>query len=168
MPPSRTTRIPPREWETRKDRLNQLYVERGLPLLGQNGVMTTMANEGFIATKSQYETQFRSWGWRKNMSRPEWEDIIHAREQGEAAGPITLGGRVLSDTRSRTALRRYRRQIFPVGQLALHDSADVVQGSRTPIAGVDTAAENVAPEIALPITSSNESTSNRLSAGHSN
>ncbi|KAJ8126831.1 hypothetical protein O1611_g6806 [Lasiodiplodia mahajangana] len=165
MPPSRTARIPPREWEAHKHRLNQLYVERNLPLAGQNGVINIMTKEGFAATKYQYESQFRSWGWRKNMSRAEWEGIIHARERGEVAGPITLGDRVLSDARSKTALRRYRREASPVGQRVLHKSGDVAQGSTpylTSVPGGDTSGT------ILPITDYNGSTRNHLSFGHTN
>ncbi|KAI0547932.1 hypothetical protein F4679DRAFT_597153 [Xylaria curta] len=108
MPTSQTTtRIPRSEWEDRKSRLLELYLDLELPLSGINGVIETMANEGFVATKPQYEYQFRIWKVRKNMKRLEYERIIQERQHGRGPTSITLGTRVISDARSKRALRRY-------------------------------------------------------------
>ncbi|KAI1095007.1 hypothetical protein F5B19DRAFT_395825 [Rostrohypoxylon terebratum] len=104
MPISSTTqRISSTEWASRKPRILELYLSDGCKLAN---VMRQMKEEGFTATKSQYEHQFKIWGVRKNMKRSEWEKAIEERQQGEMA-PIILTGRAISNSRIETARRRY-------------------------------------------------------------
>ncbi|KAI1097473.1 hypothetical protein F4804DRAFT_351583 [Jackrogersella minutella] len=52
MPISSTTqRIPQQEWNSRRDRIRELYLGRGLKLVGPDGVIEAMAKEGFTATQ---------------------------------------------------------------------------------------------------------------------
>ncbi|KAI1418464.1 ankyrin [Hypoxylon sp. FL1857] len=107
---SATRRNAPSEWESHKDRILELYLDRNLKLVGDDGVIETMKKEGFTATKSQYETQLRAWDARKYVSSKEWTRIIpiiqQSRERGEAGGIRPLG-RVMPLSRVERACRRY-------------------------------------------------------------
>ncbi|XDG07207.1 hypothetical protein ABKA04_006822 [Annulohypoxylon sp. FPYF3050] len=98
-----TKRISPTEWANRKPRIFELYVREGHT---RDEVIEVMMREGFTATKSQYELQFKAWGWRKNRKQAEWIRTFQEQQQGEMA-PITLAGRAISDSRIETARRRY-------------------------------------------------------------
>ncbi|KAI3317131.1 hypothetical protein HD806DRAFT_515886 [Xylariaceae sp. AK1471] len=58
-----TRRIEDREWNTHKAEIVRLYERH--TLLGDNGVIMTMARRGFTATRAQYETRLRNWGVHK-------------------------------------------------------------------------------------------------------
>ncbi|KAI1751521.1 hypothetical protein F4782DRAFT_504254 [Xylaria castorea] len=158
MPVSQTTtRITRGEWEYRKHRLIKLYLDLGLRLSGPNGVIETMANEGFIATKAQYEHQFRIWNMRKNMKRHEYERIIQGRQDGGELAPITLEGRVISNARSKRALRRYARGITQAEGSGPRDDDDVAWGNTAPltsIGGSHTPAENLVSKAPTSTTGS--------------
>ncbi|KAI0880253.1 ankyrin [Annulohypoxylon maeteangense] len=107
---STTSRISPTEWEQRKDRIIHLYLNRGLKLLGHDGVIETMKREGFSATKSQYETQLQRWDVRKNMTSKKWTEIFSQNQESPGTGDareIYLSGRLISSPRLKTAQRRY-------------------------------------------------------------
>lgn len=114
MPPSLTTpRIPPTEWEQRRVRIVNLYINQDLTLLGDNGVIETMKREGFSATKSQYETQLRGWGVRKNMTSEEWSEYFSRNQESQQGGEtreLCLSGKKFSTSRIKTAQRRHGRR----------------------------------------------------------
>ncbi|KAI0856229.1 hypothetical protein F4860DRAFT_529376 [Xylaria cubensis] len=161
-----TTRILRSEWEGRKSRLVELYLDLNLPLLGPNGVIETMANEGFIATKPQYEYQFRVWKVRKNMKRNEYERIIQERQHGAEPTQITIGSRVISDARSRRALRRYAGEMPQAGRSVHHNdnganlensvSLMLTEGGRIPAA--ELASEAIITTTEYDYTASNMAT----------
>ncbi|XXH05505.1 hypothetical protein Hte_011935 [Hypoxylon texense] len=107
-------RIPPAEWEGRKDRIVELYLNQNLTLSrsnGTDGVIETMEREGFIATKSQYEAKFKAWGVRKNLKQHEWTSIIPTIQESRRRGephPVELSGRVIPSFRVDKAQRRYK------------------------------------------------------------
>ncbi|KAI0468009.1 hypothetical protein F4859DRAFT_222325 [Xylaria cf. heliscus] len=157
MPVLRTTpRISPKEWEDRKHRLIELYLGHGLRLSGPNGVIEKMASEGFIATKAQYEHQFRTWRLRKNMKRYEYERIIQERQHGGEITPIVLEGRLISDARSERALRRYARRMVQTEGSNPRNDGGVDRGNITaPLMaprGGRTPTENLTSEASIPIT----------------
>jgi hypothetical protein len=39
--------------------------------------------------KSQYETTFKRWGWRKNLTREEWLSVIGTKRRRELQGKDT-------------------------------------------------------------------------------
>ncbi|RYC65394.1 hypothetical protein CHU98_g802 [Xylaria longipes] len=162
MPTSRsnTTRIWQSEWEERKDRLIELYLGRKLKLSGPNGIIETMANDGFTATKAQYEYQFRLWKVRKNMKRHEYERIIQERQHGGESTPITLEGRVISDARSERALRRYASgmpQARGSASLIIDGTARGNMASLIPSRGGHTPVQNMASVATIPVTESDNS-----------
>ncbi|KAI1773284.1 hypothetical protein F4818DRAFT_423780 [Hypoxylon cercidicola] len=53
------------DWESRKVRIEELYMTLGYPLEGPNGTMEILAREGFTATLQQYEYRLRKWGFSK-------------------------------------------------------------------------------------------------------
>ncbi|KAI1123984.1 hypothetical protein F5Y10DRAFT_285544 [Nemania abortiva] len=153
----RTPRIPQKEWEARKSRLIKLYLDDGLQLAGLNGVIETMKNEGFIATKAQYEHHFRTWKLRKYMKRAEWEEIIKRQQQGtnptSVAPPLTLAGRVISDARREKALRRYRSGIPQASLPDMLGGRSIPQERTDPltlIGGEDTPVGNIVPGATIP------------------
>ncbi|KAI1653139.1 hypothetical protein F4813DRAFT_282235 [Daldinia decipiens] len=99
-----TRRITDREWEDHKLRICELYIDLGRKLEGNDGVIETMAKEGFTATVPQYEHRFRKWRVRKNIKRAEWERIINETRQG---GEITHIDRTISRPQLQRARRRY-------------------------------------------------------------
>ncbi|KAH5325877.1 hypothetical protein HBI12_080270 [Parastagonospora nodorum] len=59
-------RIPEKRWRVHKDTIHRLYVTENRPLTAAGGVkdiMTTRHN--FSATKAQYETKLKRWGFHK-------------------------------------------------------------------------------------------------------
>ncbi|KAK7920289.1 hypothetical protein PG985_008311 [Apiospora marii] len=56
----RATRIPAAEWTNRETRLRELHSQMTLTEL-----MEVMKSEGFVATRKQYDHQFRKWGLQK-------------------------------------------------------------------------------------------------------
>ncbi|KAI1086566.1 hypothetical protein F5B19DRAFT_131367 [Rostrohypoxylon terebratum] len=114
MPSSSTTsRIPPAEWEERKDRIIDLYMNQNIPLKGDNGLMNILEREGFSASRSQYETQLRGWGLRKYMSNTEWSEYFsenHESPQRGGTRELCLSGKQLPTSRIKTAQRRHRRR----------------------------------------------------------
>ncbi|KAI0386491.1 hypothetical protein F5Y04DRAFT_290102 [Hypomontagnella monticulosa] len=61
----------PRDWEKYRPRIEQLYITLGYQLEGADGVMETMAKQGFTATREQYHYKFRTWKLRKRKSQAE-------------------------------------------------------------------------------------------------
>ncbi|KAF4626423.1 hypothetical protein G7Y89_g11736 [Cudoniella acicularis] len=73
------------DWDAKKTILRQLYFDSTLPKL-----MEVMEQEhSFVASKSQYETKFKTWAFRKNLSVKEWQYIIHKKRKREASGKET-------------------------------------------------------------------------------
>ncbi|KAI1455308.1 ankyrin [Annulohypoxylon moriforme] len=127
-----TLRISPEEWERRKDRIIDLYLNQGLKLLGDDGLIETMKEEGFSATKSQYETQLRGWNIRKNMTSGRWTE--HFSQNGESsqtgeAREIYISGKLVSDSRIKTAQRRYAPGKGKAGRVAQSDNRASLEDS---------------------------------------
>ncbi|GAW17972.1 hypothetical protein ANO14919_074410 [Xylariales sp. No.14919] len=166
MPTSRTSRITQKEWEVRKRRIIELYVGDQLQLTGPDGVIETMAKEGFTATrKAQYVYQFHTWQVRKNMKRHQWEEVIRERERGEAPTPIVLGGIVLSEARTEKALRRYAHGMPQVeGSVSCNDGITAPGSTRSLTSTEDrrTAADNLVYLTEIPPAMSHHTTGNMV------
>ncbi|KAI0412569.1 hypothetical protein F5X98DRAFT_391834 [Xylaria grammica] len=163
MPTSRTSRITQKEWEVRKRRIIELYVGDQLQLTGPDGVIETMAKEGFTATKAQYVYQFHTWQVRKNMKRHQWEEVIRERERGEAPTPIVLGGIVLSEARTEKALRRYAHGMPQAeGSVSCNDGGTAPGSTRSLTSTEDrrTAADNLVYLTEIPPAMSHHTTGN--------
>ncbi|OTA61615.1 hypothetical protein K449DRAFT_65044 [Hypoxylon sp. EC38] len=136
MPTLPTTQhIPKQEWEKRKGRIVDLYLTHGVKLLGHDGVIETMAKEGFTATKSQYELQFRQWGLHKYMRRHELDRAIQERKQRRQRGdptPITFAGKAIPNSRIDRAERLLVRQKGQHNETALLDDDNVAQENTSP------------------------------------
>ncbi|KAI1735272.1 hypothetical protein F4680DRAFT_470180 [Xylaria scruposa] len=165
MPVSQNTyRIPRSEWEDRKSRLIELYLDLKLPLCGPSGVIETMANEGFTATKPQYEYQFRAWKVRKNMKRHEYERIIQERQQGREPAPIMLEGRIVSNARSERALRRYAGGLNQAEGSVPRENRNTAWGiaaAPTSLEHEHTPADDLASKASTPTTGSDNRFSGR-------
>ncbi|KAH7067905.1 ankyrin repeat-containing domain protein [Paraphoma chrysanthemicola] len=58
-------RIPEADWESHKSTIHRLYVMENKPLTACGGLMDIMSGRyGFSASKSQYETRLKKWGFR--------------------------------------------------------------------------------------------------------
>ncbi|KAH7379606.1 ankyrin repeat-containing domain protein [Pyrenochaeta sp. MPI-SDFR-AT-0127] len=76
------------EWERHKATILSLYVDLDMAL---PEVIPIMAQQqGFSRTKSQYERMFKRWGVSKNISKHEWEYIVHKLQQREAQGKPSI------------------------------------------------------------------------------
>ncbi|KAI1456648.1 hypothetical protein F4805DRAFT_458649 [Annulohypoxylon moriforme] len=119
-----TRRITDGEWESHKSRILQLYITSQCTLGGSNGVIETMAKEGFTATAPQYEHRFRKWKVRKNNTRAEYERLIYGSQQG---GDITQVSRKISTPKLRRARRRYAPRL-PQGEDSIsHEHGDTTR-----------------------------------------
>ncbi|TRX89887.1 hypothetical protein FHL15_009159 [Xylaria flabelliformis] len=168
MPISQTTtRILRSEWEDRKSRLIELYLDLNLPLLGPNGVIETMANEGFAATKPQYEYQFRVWKVRKNMKRLEYERIIRERQHGVEPSTITLEGRAISNARFERALRRYASGATQAQKLVLGNTIGTVRAPSMSIEDRNTLVEDLVSKAPALTTRSDDRVGGRAIDGES-
>ncbi|KAK8026146.1 hypothetical protein PG990_003969 [Apiospora arundinis] len=61
----------PSEWEDRKSQILALIADNDL-----NTVLGKMKDQGFTASKAQYEQQFVKWNARKNLKKGEWRSAI--------------------------------------------------------------------------------------------
>ncbi|KAI0439884.1 hypothetical protein F4803DRAFT_529368 [Xylaria telfairii] len=129
----RTSKIPQKEWEARKRRIIELYSDNGLQLAGPNGVIQRMENEGFAATKSQYERQFHIWEVRKNIKQHEWARIIQTQRQGGDVTPTIPKNIRMRPTRLERAGRRYAHIIPQTEESVSHHSGDVAQENTEPL-----------------------------------
>jgi hypothetical protein len=94
---NKTQSIPQALWDCHKQTIERLYVKEGKRLESSDGVIEFMGkHHNFHATyvyhcinihklmpasKSQYETQFRKWRLRKNLTKLEWKRIIRYLNQ---------------------------------------------------------------------------------------
>ncbi|KAI0012257.1 hypothetical protein F4779DRAFT_634214 [Xylariaceae sp. FL0662B] len=147
-----TRRIADGEWQNRKGRILELYITLGRKLEGPDGVIPTMANEGFNATVPQYEHRFRKWGVRKNRKRAEWERIIHGTQQG---GGTTQFNQTISSPKLQRARRRYASRMHQGAQSVSsdYDNTTQAEGGHMTVDAVDGIASTRDTQ---PLTSSND------------
>ncbi|KAI1390063.1 ankyrin [Hypoxylon trugodes] len=137
MPRASTTQqIPQHDWENRKSRIIELYVDQELKLRGNGGVIELMKNEGFTATKSQYETQLKKWSIRKYFSSKELDGMasgIHGSQEGAQTLPLRLSGKVMTPSKIERS-RRYARSKYKKPRLdAGNDETAAMNNATTPI-----------------------------------
>ncbi|KAF2799217.1 hypothetical protein K505DRAFT_221623, partial [Melanomma pulvis-pyrius CBS 109.77] len=103
-------RIPDERWESQKSNIRHLYLVENKPLEGENGVIDTMGmNHDFSASKAQYETRLKKWGFRKYATKDEWCTIDHILDMREDKGKpseVHLHGELLTDEKIRKERRR--------------------------------------------------------------
>ncbi|CAG8953347.1 hypothetical protein HYFRA_00003558 [Hymenoscyphus fraxineus] len=64
----------------------------------------------FNASKTQYETQFRRWGWRKNLTQSEWEYLgkhITKRKKSGKASEVIFNGHVVPSKKVNKEISRH-------------------------------------------------------------
>ncbi|KAF8252510.1 hypothetical protein K440DRAFT_646032 [Wilcoxina mikolae CBS 423.85] len=68
------------EWESHREELRKLYL---VDNISRDHVMSYMReNHGFIATKNQYDRQFKNvWKFRKNLNGTEWKFVQNRIEK---------------------------------------------------------------------------------------
>ncbi|KAI1121631.1 hypothetical protein F5Y10DRAFT_288234 [Nemania abortiva] len=72
-------RIPDEEWNRYYDDLKSLYLgDRDKDMKPQTlkNIAAVMKTKGFTASESQFEAQFKKWGFRKNLKSEDWEPIF--------------------------------------------------------------------------------------------
>ena len=111
MPPTAFTRtITDQEWEEHKDLIKQLYLDSDKPLKGKQGVIETLADRGFRASKSQYETYFKKWGFRKYRDKEQWRNLL--KDTGQTSKrkveDIYDGDELISASKVRKVRGRYK------------------------------------------------------------
>ncbi|KAK8134607.1 hypothetical protein PG984_006619 [Apiospora sp. TS-2023a] len=83
----RATKVPDAEWSNREARLRELH---GRMTLSQ--LMEVMKSEGFIATRKQYDYQFRKWGLQKYGLTKTGEEEPRTPSILQSHPPTVLGG----------------------------------------------------------------------------
>ncbi|KAG8157891.1 hypothetical protein KVR01_012163 [Diaporthe batatas] len=106
------------DWERHKDVIKEMYCKDKRPLLNRKkdgnepGVVELMRQRhGFSASPSQYELQFKKWGFTKNLKSSEWVALIAQYDrlrQTKSDVRITISGSVLNKNKIDRARRRYR------------------------------------------------------------
>ncbi|KAI5923627.1 hypothetical protein F4810DRAFT_668205 [Camillea tinctor] len=105
-----TAEVSNEEWACHKKTVLDLYLGEDLSHVK---LAERMANDhGFIASPSQFETQLRKWGARKNLKTHEWKPIFERLDripQGTKSRVI-ISGRVVTKERLHRARRHYKRK----------------------------------------------------------
>ncbi|KAE8826443.1 hypothetical protein HRS9122_09945 [Pyrenophora teres f. teres] len=89
MPRVNHSRISQNQWDTHKDTIKRLYLTENTNLEGHGGVIELMRQDGLHASKPQYETQFRRWGFRKKLTGEAWHTIGHIIERHDNEGLLS-------------------------------------------------------------------------------
>ncbi|KAM3068354.1 hypothetical protein ACMFMG_009491 [Clarireedia jacksonii] len=95
-------------WEKHKSLLERLYLTDGMSLKSTMEFMTM--NHGFNMSKPQYETMFKKWKFKKNISAKEWSTIngfIEDRKVHGKDSTITIGSLQVNPKRIERARARY-------------------------------------------------------------
>ncbi|KAH7126587.1 ankyrin repeat-containing domain protein [Dendryphion nanum] len=121
-PGPRRTRISLAVWESHKEDIRRLFLVEKLPIKGDAGIRQKMAQlHGFFATESQYETRLKNWGFQKNATSREWQELDRCLQSREAAGKETdvyLYEEIVTSEKLRKQRMRYK---FP-GRSRLDES----------------------------------------------
>ncbi|KAH8888932.1 ankyrin [Thozetella sp. PMI_491] len=103
------------DWDKRKETILNLARNHRL-----KDVMQIMENDGFSASRSQYETQFLKWGQRKNLKRHEWNIVLsklnQVTSQGEKAR-VLISGQPVPDHKLKREMRRCSQVDGPRGRI---------------------------------------------------
>ncbi|KAK8861949.1 ankyrin [Apiospora arundinis] len=99
----------PSEWEDRKSQILALIADNDL-----NTVLGKMKDQGFTASKAQYEQQFVKWNARKNLKKGEWREAIAVydslvTQHGERNVRLLISDIPVPKTRILQNRRRYCR-----------------------------------------------------------
>ncbi|KAK7981126.1 hypothetical protein PG989_013583 [Apiospora arundinis] len=99
----------PSEWEDRKSQILALIADDDL-----NTVLGKMKDQGFTASKAQYEQQFVKWNARKNLKKGEWREAIAVydslvTQHGERNVRLLISDIPVPKTRILQNRRRYCR-----------------------------------------------------------
>lgn len=108
-------------WGPFKATLRTLYLEKDLSMTEVIHEMAT--NHQFIATKSQYELQFKKWGFRKNRTADEWDIVarkLAGRKRKHKESEVFLNGNLINPKKLRKETLRHRSmstamEILPPG-----------------------------------------------------
>ncbi|KAI1527413.1 Ankyrin repeat-containing protein [Pyrenophora tritici-repentis] len=114
MPRVNHSRISQTQWDTHKATIRRLYLMENKNLEGQGGVIKLMRQDGLHASKPQYETQFRRWGFRKKLTGEAWHTIGHIIERRNNEGQLSCvyayGTRLSSEKASLDQSSVYRHR----------------------------------------------------------
>ncbi|OCL03450.1 hypothetical protein AOQ84DRAFT_262652, partial [Glonium stellatum] len=80
-------------WNSHKATIRSLYLEQNRKLADVIEEMKT--GYRFSATKAQYEKHFKSWGFRKNNTKDDWETItlkITKRKREDKQSEVIIRG----------------------------------------------------------------------------
>ncbi|KAK6222660.1 hypothetical protein LQW54_000841 [Pestalotiopsis sp. IQ-011] len=98
------------EWESQKDVIRELYLNKDYPL---KALRDRMNSAGFVATKSQYETKFKAWGFSKNdtnVSAATWKHVgykIAKRKHRDEDSTVFIDGVEFNHKRVKKEISRY-------------------------------------------------------------
>ncbi|KAM0436787.1 hypothetical protein ACHAPT_002498 [Fusarium lateritium] len=105
---SRTARIPLALWESEKQHIHVLYLDKDKTL---DELVQCMAEEhGFYATRAQYIRRLESWKMKKYSTKKEWEyvdSLVRKRKIEGKESEIIMGGKPISAKKLKKELGRY-------------------------------------------------------------
>ncbi|KAF3024300.1 hypothetical protein E8E14_013540 [Neopestalotiopsis sp. 37M] len=102
------------EWESQKDVIRDLYLDQNYTL---KALQERMNSTGFIATKSQYETKFKAWGFSKNSANipaATWKHVgykVAKRKRENEDSIVFFDGALVDQKRLRKEISRYSYSI---------------------------------------------------------
>ncbi|GAB7322314.1 hypothetical protein MBLNU13_g03290t1 [Cladosporium sp. NU13] len=101
-------------WEQHKDLLRTLYSSKDRGINTLRSIMTHMqAKHTFVRSKSQYERQFKKWGFRKNNTSEDWKTIhgkIQKRQnQGKKSAVYKSGKHVQVEKLNKEKRHNFRK-----------------------------------------------------------
>ncbi|CAA9963354.1 Ank-2 multi-domain protein [Pyrenophora teres f. maculata] len=161
MPRVNHSRISQNQWDTHKDTIKRLYLTENTNLEGHGGVIELMRQDGLHASKPQYETQFRRWGFRKKLTGEAWHTIGHIIERHDNKGLLSCVyayGTRLPSEKVKKETARYRlctaggqgctRATLPDGIIIREDSEEIIEPITSLISrGIDSDPVSRSPDL---------------------
>ncbi|KAH7082662.1 hypothetical protein BKA63DRAFT_136118 [Paraphoma chrysanthemicola] len=118
-------------WEHHRPTIERLYLKESKRLNAIDAYMRR--HHKFIASKSQYEKNFKRWGWRKNLTAPEWRAIIrYIKERIICIDDVEVyfHGNVLSKERIEREKLRYGQSTISHGACKLPEGVEIAFRNR--------------------------------------
>ena len=125
---STNSTIPAETWEAHKATLLDLWKNKNLPLAK---LRSEMEQRGFVASKGQYDRQFKKWKVSKNRAGNEWKyisNILTRRSRQGKSSLVFIDNEEVGEAKLRKRIREYEipRWISPGPTPEPMDGIDVM------------------------------------------
>ncbi|KAF2104852.1 hypothetical protein NA57DRAFT_51650 [Rhizodiscina lignyota] len=109
------------EWEVHKPQIWELYMEHDRKL--GDVIQIMRSDHHFRASKNQYETHFKKWRWRKNLSPQEWKWVESKLADDRDGHEVLLCCVALNKKRISKELKRHSKCVVDHSQTVSKGSA---------------------------------------------